>query len=96
MTFQELIRMYSTNVNTGHADTDLTNRQRHYLHVLLNLAGNSFHGITSYANVDEDVRKNVSRSMLKDAENVRWFLSPSQEKDYDLTVTRAVEILRNI
>jgi hypothetical protein len=97
VTFQQLIQMYSQNVNSGHADYDIeSKRQRRYLHILLNLAGNSFHGMVPYSQVNEDTRKNVSRSMLKDAEAVRWFLNPSQESDYDTAVARAVEILRNI
>ena len=96
MLFQELIRMYSQNVNTGNSDTDLTKRQRHYLHVLLNLAGNSGFGITSYAIVTEEDRKKILQSMGKDAENVRWFLSTSQEADFDAMISRAIEIIRNI
>lgn len=96
MLFQELIRMYSQNVNTGHSDTDLSKRRRRYLHVLLNLAGNHWEGRIPYATITEDVRKTIIQAMGKDAENVRWFLNPAQESDFDYTTHRAIEILRNI
>jgi hypothetical protein len=95
MTFRKLIQMYSQGVNSGYNDTDLTKRQRQYLHVLLNLAGNNYVGEVSYPPSD-DVRRIIIQSMGNDASNVRWFLNPAQEQDFDAMISRAIETLRSI
>ena len=95
-TFRKLIKMYSQSVNTGQFDNDLTKRQRHYLHVLLNLASNNYMGEIAYGSVTDTLRQNICKGMGKDAENVRWFLNDKQERDFYFTLSRAVQIIKNI
>ncbi len=61
LTYQAVIRTYSASVRKGHADPDLTPRQRRMVHVLLNLASNA--GIAQNVNYppDDDARARVRK-----------------------------------
>lgn len=94
MTTKDIIHSYSRMVRDGLSDTDLTKRQRQYLHVLLNLASNDARAWVEYP-PSGDIRAQLCRSMGADSQNVRFFLNTPQETDFDAAQSRAVEVLRN-
>jgi hypothetical protein len=99
-TYQSVIRSYSRTVGTGHADADLTPRQRRLTETLLNLASNAPLASVVYPPTDDtrertirylsDVLWNAGASALVVA------TAPRADADYSVAQDRALTILRNI
>lgn len=94
MTTREIIASYSRSVRDGYSDADLSKRQRHYVHVLLNLASNDNAYMIYPPN--DDSRLAIIRGMFAKVHDVRWFLSSAEESDFDMAAERAREILSNL
>jgi hypothetical protein len=97
-TYKDIIHKYAADVLSGHADTDLTKRQRHFVGVLLNIST----GLTGYSYGQYPPSPETRTKVVSKLVDTSWdfgagalFIGKERE-DYDIALTRAVEILTNI
>lgn len=99
-TYRDLIRKYADDVRNGHADNDLTPRQRRLAAVVLATASNDGRAAVVYPPSDQ-TRDDVIRAAgdalwTGNAHALLQAVSPSADDDYSTAVERAMESLRNL
>lgn len=97
-TYQSVIRSYSGTVATGHADIDLTPRQRRLTVALLNTASNAGQTTAIYPPTDrtrDDVVKHLS-DVLWQSRHFVTATAPNAGDDLETAISRAIEVLRNV
>jgi len=97
-TYQDLIRKYSSDVERGIADTDLTPRQRRLVVGMLNTASNAGRAVVVYPPTD-DTRTDVARhlgNVLWDSIHLIRAALPAKSEDADIARDRALTILRDM
>lgn len=97
-TYQSVIRSYSATVATGHADADLTTRQRRLVVALLNTASNAYQTTVVYPPTDrtrDDAIRHLS-DILWQSRHFVTATSPTAGDDLSLATERAIEVLRNV
>jgi hypothetical protein len=97
-TYHDLIRKYSADVMSGHADRDLSPRQRRLTGVLLNLASNYGGAIVNYPPSPETREATVHylSDIVWDARPLVVATSPNVDGDFGIALERTLAILRNI
>ena len=98
LTYQTVIRTYSASMASGHADVDLTPRQRRLTHVLLNLASNAGWACVVYPPTDETragVRKALGAIVWDARPLVDAAIGRPSDRDFDIALGRALEVLTN-
>ena len=97
-TYCELVRKYSADVASGHADTDLSPRERRLTSVMLNLASNASIAGVYYPPTDstrELVIHHLS-DIAWDARPLVTACSPASDDAFTAAIERAITILRGI
>ena len=97
-TYRDLIRKYSADVLSGHADRDLSPRKRRLTAVLLNLASNAGYAAVAYPPADA-TRDDTCRYLGGIVWNARPLVeatAPAAADDFGISLDLALTILRNI
>jgi len=99
-TYRDLIRKYSADVMSGHADRDLSPRKRRLTAVLLNLASN-----TGWADVPYPPTPETRDLACQYLGKIVWdggagalvrATSPAAADDFSISLDLALTILRNV
>lgn len=97
-TYRDLIRKYSRDILSGHADRDLSPRKRRMTAVLLNLASNAGHAAVAYPPTDGDRQMTCKYlgEIVWDARPLVEATAPAAADDFGISLDLALTILRNL
>jgi hypothetical protein len=97
-TYKSIIWSYSRLVEQGLSDTDLTKRQRQFVHIMLNLASNT-PVATRELPIADDTRDQVVRRLSDINDNALWLVriaNSKAEDDFRAAWERTIAILRGV
>lgn len=98
MTYRDIVRTYSDNVDKGYADTDLTPRERRLVRTMLNIASNAGMASVHYPPTDytrDDVCQYLG-NVLWESRALVQAVSPASADAFESAAERAIAIIRNV